>query len=515
MKIGELAEVKQGLSIPKQLLIEQQKPGMIYFPVLRAEDFSESKSFFVYQKEFKNIAGFSRKSFLNYGDYILYKKGEDFKIVRYQDINKNTVAGDGLIVFTINVGILKDFFSVEKNRNRFYCELKKIQREEEGNLPISKIRDIEIWTDNIMELEEPTVAEEIGIRQPIELSDLPFNIVQKPLPMDKILKRIENNELLLDTEFQRKPGLWNVGTKSRFIESMIIRLPVPAFYFDGSNDNQWLVIDGLQRISAVNDFVRNKFLLTDLVFLPKELEGKSFKELERPNQRNIEEFEIFAYIILKGTPQKVKYKIFKNINTSALVLEPQEIRHALNPGPPAELLKTISEKDWFINGFKELLTPSKVDRMEDRELVLRFIAFQETRYTEYTPNIVDFLDNAMIHLYDIPSVKRILYEKEMQNIFSIISATLGEKAFCRSLFDSTKSYPLNTIMYELITYSISLIPGEKRNKLLQQKNLFKQSASDYFAQKKTDFWEYENAYTKENLIKRFQEIEELTKNITQ
>lgn len=515
MKLRELADVKQGLTIAPQLLRSEKKVGGIYFPCLRAEDFTDGKSYFVPQKEFKHIEGFSRKSFLFYGDYILLKKQGSYKLLRYEGSSGQTIACNGLIVITPDLGILKDYFTSEKNKKAFCEELLNIERIENGKLPISKIGEIEIGTDNIFELENANIAEQIGIRNPIKFADVPFNIYEKPLPFDKLLKRInaEPKELLLDTEFQRRPGLWDVGTKSRLIESMIIRLPIPAFYFDGSNDNEWLVIDGLQRLSAVNDFVNNEYVLSGLDYLP-ELENKSFSELDRIHQRNIEEFVVFAYIIQKGTPKAVTYKIFKNINTSALKLEPQEIRHALNPGSPAVLLKTIAEKAWFKKGCS-LLTDRQKDRMEDRETVLRFISFQISSYTEYSPTIVDFLDTSMTKIYEVSAFKQNLYEKELENIFSIVLEVLGEKAFSRALFDDSRSYGLNNIMFELITYGISIVPNDKRKKLSEPSTNFKQTIINHFSDKKDSFWEYENAYTRENLRKRFEEIELMIRKILQ
>ena len=513
MKLRELGDIKQGLTIPAQLLKSEKKPDGIYFPCLRAEDFSEGLSYYVSQKEFKHVQGFSRKSFLFYGDYILFKKNGNYKLYRYESTSGQTIACNGLIIITPDIGILKDYFTSEKNKKAFCEELLKIERDENGNLPISKIGDIEIGTDDIFELENANLAEQIGIRNPIKFSDVPFNIYEKPLPVDKLLKRIKENELLLDTEFQRRPGLWDVSTKSRLIESMIIRLPIPAFYFDGSNDSEWLVIDGLQRLSAINDFVNNQYVLTGLDYLP-ELENKSFSELDRIHQRNIEEFVVFAYIIQKGTPKSVTYKIFKNINTSALKLEPQEIRHALNPGGPANFLKSITEKDWFKKGCS-LLSDRQRDRMEDREMVLRFIAFQVYSYTEYSPTIVEFLDAAMTKIYEIQGYKQKVYEQELENIFSLLSETLGDKAFSRSLFDDTRSYGLNNIIYELLTYGVSLVPKEKRGKLIDPATNFKQIISTHFSEKKDSYWEYENAYTKENLRRRFEEIEIIIKKIMQ
>lgn len=510
MKLRELADIKMGLDIPYHLLKKEKRIDGTYFQCIRAEDFSEGSSYYVNHKEIKSIQGFSRKSFLFYGDYLFYKNGEDFKILKYDNLSGQTLPTAGIIVVTADLSIIKEFLGFEKNRKYFCNELKKIESVK-GKLTIENIGEIEIWTDDIKELENADIADQIGIRKPVNIKETPIRITQKGLPFDKLIKRIEHGELLLDTEFQRRPGLWDLPTKSRLIESLVIKLPIPAFYFDGSNDDKWLVIDGLQRLSAVNDFVNNRYQLTALDYLP-ELEGKKFADLERIHQRNIEEFEIFACIIEKETPIAVKYKVFKNINTSALTLKPQEIRHALNPGKPAEILKTIAEKKWFVNSVQ--ISDTDKLRMLDRELVLRFLSFQIFNYTEYKPTIVEFLDNVMNRLYEVPLNKLQFYELELEHIINTLFKVFDENCFSRSLFEESKKYGHNNILYELLTYGLSLLSKEERNNLVHQESNFKNEIISHFKNKEENFWEYENAYTLENLKKRFEEIELLFKKIS-
>ena len=511
MKLRDLADLRQGLKVEAQWLKKERKSNGIYFQYLQADDFTLGQSTYIYQKDLRKIDGYSPKCFLSYGDYIIYRNKGRFQFLRNENYSGQTVLGNGLIGLTAEFGILTDFLSQPKNRKYFCDELDRIESEF-GKVDISQLGLIEIGTDNILELEESNKAEQIGIRQPINLSDLPFRIAQRSVTIDKLLKRITHEELILDSEFQRRPGLWDLTIKSRLIESMILRLPLPAFYFDGTDDNKWLIIDGLQRLSAVNSFVNGEFGLEGLDYLP-DLEGKAFSDLERTHQRNIEEFEIMGYIIEKGTPKSVTYKIFKNINTSALKLEHQEIRHAINPGVPAEFLKLIAAKEWFRKPL--LLTPREIERMQDRETALRFIAFQRKRFSEYKPSITEFLDEAMTDIYEITTHKRDVYLSEMESIFKILFETFGDKAFSRSLFDSSRLYGHNSILFELLTYGVSIFPKEKRNRLLSPEINFKQTISDHFSKKSDRFWETDYAYSQENLRKRFEETELIFKKLIQ
>lgn len=174
-----------------------------------------------------------------------------------------------------------------------------------------------------------------------------IDIDMKTMELSSISERLEYNEINMNTDFQRKSGLWTDVQKSQLIESLLLRIPIPAFYFDGGIKDNWLIIDGLQRITALKKFVIDGDLrLSGLEFF-HDLEGMKYTELPRTFIRRIKETNIVAYIVKGGTPANVKYNIFKRINTGGLELKPQEIRHALYQGPATDLCKKFAKFSEF------------------------------------------------------------------------------------------------------------------------------------------------------------------------
>ena len=105
-------------------------------------------------------------------------------------------------------------------------------------------------------------------------------------------------------EFQRKPGIWNLQRKSRLIESLLLRIPIPVFYFAADESDNWSVVDGLQRTTTIHEFVTGRFALLGLEYLTR-YEGRRYDELERPMQRRIEETSLMVNVIQPGTPEEV------------------------------------------------------------------------------------------------------------------------------------------------------------------------------------------------------------------
>ena len=284
----------------------------------------------------------------------------------------------------------------------------------------------------------------------------------------QVLRRIDRGILDLESEFQRSGDIWNIGAQSRLIESVMIRIPLPAFYIDVTDEDHWLVVDGLQRLTTLKKFCDNKFKLTELEYL-KELEGKTFDELDIIYQSRLEDSQLTVYRIEKGTPRQVRYNIFYRINTGGEPLNPQEIRHTLNPGAAPQLLKELASVDWF----KKIMKPSEyqIKRMEDREVVLRFLAFKLTPYNEYNGRINNFLDETMSKLNKLYERDRgsfeglrVEFEEGMKAALDIFGTSALRKT------TKNKTNELNRVLFEVWTVSLSNLDSQELEILRQRKD---------------------------------------------
>ncbi|MEH2109925.1 DUF262 domain-containing protein [Nostoc sp.] len=244
-----------------------------------------------------------------------------------------------------------------------------------------------------------------------------INIATREPTIEQLLRRIDEEALDLAPDFQRQANIWTLEAKSKLIESILIRIPLPAFYIDATNEeadeDKWVVVDGLQRLSALKQFVidksDNRLKLVGLKYL-KDLNNKNYDELERRYQRRILETQVTVYLIEKGTPLEVKYNIFKRINPGGVPLFNQELRHAFNPGQAIKLvakLASFSEFKRVVN-----LSESKKKRMDDREFVLGFLAFYLISYKEYQEETRDsFLSKALSKINSLSNEEIINIEK--------------------------------------------------------------------------------------------------------
>lgn len=323
-------------------------------------------------------------------------------------------------------------------------------------------------------VEEESSASTNDSDAPIEKPFNPkeINIKSKTMSLDNIIKRIRESEIDMAPDFQRKGDLWTPDKQSRLIESMLIKLPLPAFYFDGTEDEKWLVVDGLQRLSAIKNFVVDESLrLQGLEFL-ENISGKTFSELPRNYRRMIEETEIVAYIINPGTPADVKFNIFKRINTGGLVLEPQEIRHALNQGIPSKFVAQLAQLESFKEATQNVIA---TDRMLDREFVTRFLAFYLNGSKGYKPDLDTFMTSSMGQLKSKTTDELNKIKEAFDKAMKLSKIIFGKWAFRKVYSIEERRKPINKALFEVWSVELAnFTPEEQKRAELRKREIFQE-----------------------------------------
>ena len=300
-----------------------------------------------------------------------------------------------------------------------------------------------------------------------------------------LLDRMEDGAINLAPDFQRRAGIWTPQAKSRLIESILIRIPLPAFYVDASDEDYWLVVDGLQRLTSIKQYVKDQkldngqpFSLSGLEFL-KELEGKTFDDLPSNLKRRIKETELTVFQIQPGTPPQVKFNIFKRINTGGLPLSAQEIRNAINGDRVRKFVQELAQSDQFLGA---TLGSIGDKRMADRECVTRFLAFRITDPADYQLKDFDgFLNDCMSKLDDPEETSDARLDELRQEFLAAMdrAARIFEyQAFRKFRSEGQRLSPINKALFESTACGLASFSQDEADELIHYRQ---QVIKDYEA----------------------------------
>ena len=358
--------------------------------------------------------------------------------------------------------------------------------------------------------EESDVEEELD--DPQEKITTPFNPEQikirtTQIVVEQLISRIKHEEIDLAPDFQRQAGIWNDERKSRLIESLLLRIPLPVFYVAADESEKWSVVDGIQRMTTIYDYVTDKFPLKRLEYLTK-LNGCTHDELRRPLQRRISETQLIVNVIESGTSPDVLFNVFRRINTGGMTLNGQEIRHALNPGPVRDYLKELAESDEFKKATGGSINPK---RMADRECVLRFLAFYITPWEEYSSSDLNgYLVRTMQEINDMSECERNNFAVDFRKAMLAASDIFGENAFRKP--SSERRLPINKGIFEAWSVQLAHCLPEQISTLVERRNDVQCSFKKLMIED-GDFLEAISYATgsPQNVQNRFQAIEQLVK----
>jgi len=290
-----------------------------------------------------------------------------------------------------------------------------------------------------------------------------IRITTKSFTLREVVDQIKDGDIDLSPDFQRE-YVWKERQRTRLIESVLLGIPLPAFYFNQDEYGSYQVVDGVQRLSTVSLFMDGQHRLSgsDLEYLA-DLDGLTYHELDPAALRRFRSTQIVVHVIEPQTPDEVKYDIFNRVNTLGSPLSAQEIRHAMSGSRSRTFIGQLAESDAFdaateYQYWKKLPDGSSVrdsSRMANRELVLRFCAFRICTIEQYRQfaSLDAFLMNFTKRLdgtVEIPISDNELQSLKADFDRAMLAAKdiLGPAAFRRWPLGADRRGPINRAVFE-------------------------------------------------------------------
>lgn len=270
--------------------------------------------------------------------------------------------------------------------------------------------------------------------------------------------------------------VWDNKKASRLIESILLNIPIPLIYMVAIN-GQINVIDGQQRLTSIFNFLDGKFKLTGLVAFSN-LNKLSFKDLDEEYQNRINDYHIRTITFKSSAASDLQYEIFSRLNTGSVALNDQELRNCVYRGKFNDLLKELATNEKFLD-ILGLNGPHK--RMQDVELVLRFLSFYINTYIKYKSSMKSFLNNTMNSeniVFSKDDSKAAEYRKVFNQAVNNVFSLLGTNCFRRFIKnkdsnDSTwESRRFNVSLYDILMWSLCEIDS---NLLMRHKDAIREA----------------------------------------
>lgn len=342
------------------------------------------------------------------------------------------------------------------------------------------------------DMEREDVGED-GVIKPWDPKQI--RITTKNFTIREVFIQITDEELDLAPDFQRS-FIWDEKKQTRLIESILLGIPLPAFYFNQDALGGHQVIDGVQRLTTIKLFMSNQLHLNEvhLEYL-KAYQGLTYDTLDALIRRQFAKTQIVAHVIEPQTPDEVKYDIFSRVNTGGSPLTAQEIRHCMSKDRSRKFLKSLVEREsfdratgWIFWGWDaDGKSVRDSNRMADREMALRFCAFRTTSISDYesASSLDSFLleftkkiDLGVLSVDALPELES-AFERAMTNCSSI----LGDAAFRRWPPGASRRGPINRAVFEsqalaMANYELDQLLPYKAQIVSAFRNLFEDQTYD-------------------------------------
>lgn len=257
---------------------------------------------------------------------------------------------------------------------------------------------------------------------------------------------INRGKIVLEVPFQRKQ-VWKNDKASALIESIIMNVPIPPLYFAEEDDGKWLVLDGLQRLSSINNFYNNEFGLSKLDVL-SDLNSLKYKDLPPKSKDLLDDGMLRVNVIKNDSHRDIKYDIFMRLNRGAVTLNYQELRNCMYRGNLNDAAKELcSENTDFLKILKQ---KAPHPRYLDAEFIIRYFAISDNiaiddegkvYLNNYKGKLVQFLNEYMdVHKNCSLEEKEAFKNRFNETIRKVVLVFGTDKAFRDISSKNTKIY---------------------------------------------------------------------------
>lgn len=329
--------------------------------------------------------------------------------------------------------------------------------------------ELELVPDDQQENEDDIIA-------PVSFKDAV--VLNADWTIETINLQIQKGNIDLQPGFQRRVA-WDDERKSRLIESIIVGLPVPNIVLAENKDSRgkFIVIDGKQRLVAVSEYMKGEYKLKGLDMRP-DLNFKTLGELPQEDREHLENATIRASVIRNWQDENFLYVTFFRLNSGSLPLSPQELRKALIG---ANLISAIDDYMLGSAPFKSVFGHSLDKRMRDSELVLRFVAYDQS-LAEYRGDFKKFLDSNTRYFEDdwgskAPQVKSIF--QRLDTALDAAHKIFGQDAFKKWIGDKYERV-INRAVFDCISrfFAQPDVAAEAISRQLEVVTAFKEVCQD-------------------------------------
>lgn len=297
--------------------------------------------------------------------------------------------------------------------------------------------------DPVSEEQKVAAEEQIrALRKEIDYNTRDYSI-------DFLIQQFRDDEFYIPDEYQRQ-YIWNDADKNRFVESILLGLPIPLMFFSDTEDGRCEIIDGAQRTQAMEEFMSGDLILSDLKKLTS-LNGFSYNDIPAYFRKKFDKTNMRIIVLSDDTSLEIRQEIFNRINTTGREANASEIRRGSFRGPFMDFLMACTKDPLFVEVCPISETMAK--RYEQLELVIRFFAFLD-HYQEFTHRVDSFLDEY------IESTKDSFDQTKMKSEFDAMLRFVKEY-FPYGFAKTAKAKSTPRVRFEAIAVGVALALRDK------------------------------------------------------